>query len=144
MAKRFSYLKYKSQIDNYKTYMFSQSSLCSICNTEIEAVEFSALIREGLAHVECAHKKSRPLSPFPKRRAKRLREIQQNPFCVYCNKKLHEDNATKDHVIPACEGGKYTVFACVTCNQLKSNSSLLVFLVQLSHIRNQKCLQHHA
>ena len=49
--------------------------------------------------------------------------------CAYCQRPLirngcarippHSRGATRDHVIPQCEGGERTVRACFACNNLK-------------------------
>jgi hypothetical protein len=44
--------------------------------------------------------------------------------CFYCGEKVTNENATLDHLIPQCEGGKHTKenlkTCCLMCNSIKS------------------------
>lgn len=48
--------------------------------------------------------------------------------CVYCGKKLRDDTAQVDHIIPAVKGGTNAldnlVTCCRKCNQLKADNHL--------------------
>ena len=55
-------------------------------------------------------------------------------LCIYCNEELTFENRTQDHVIPRCRGGSQLGRenlepACIGCNSMKGNLSLLEFLV---------------
>jgi hypothetical protein len=45
-------------------------------------------------------------------------------ICHYCGEKVTEENATLDHLIPQCKGGKHTKSnlktSCLVCNSIKS------------------------
>jgi hypothetical protein len=44
--------------------------------------------------------------------------------CVYCKREMipySDSHPTRDHVHPKSKGGDRTVWACVTCNQLKTD-----------------------
>jgi len=64
-------------------------------------------------------------TPLPTRRNLWLRD---NKKCIYCGKPLEYTQATKDHVIPTCKGGKNKwtnlVTACKVCNNTKGDSYL--------------------
>lgn len=44
--------------------------------------------------------------------------------CFYCGEKVAKDNATLDHLIPQCKGGKHAKAnlktSCLVCNSIKS------------------------
>ena len=52
-----------------------------------------------------------------------LKKSVHSDFCFYCGKKLTTNNATYDHIIPICKGGKTTesniVRCCNKCNNIK-------------------------
>lgn len=45
-------------------------------------------------------------------------------ICFYCGEKVTDENATLDHLIPQCEGGRHTKdnlkTCCLMCNSIKS------------------------
>lgn len=45
-------------------------------------------------------------------------------YCAYCKREMvaySMTHPTRDHVMPRSKGGRKTVLACVTCNNLKGN-----------------------
>ena len=52
---------------------------------------------------------------------------RDNYNCQYCDVKLNSENATVDHVIPRCRGGKHewgnVVTCCLKCNRKKGNKT---------------------
>ena len=48
-------------------------------------------------------------------------------ICHYCGEKVTEENATLDHLIPQCKGGKHTKSnlktSCLVCNSIKSGKT---------------------
>jgi len=70
-------------------------------------------------------------SRLPKRKliySKRLVYERDNFLCQYCRKKLTNRNATIDHVLPRCRGGKSNFINCVCscspCNSHKADKTL--------------------
>lgn len=61
-----------------------------------------------------------------KRRRCRQRR-RRGLFCHWCNRPLVESEAasetaaTRDHLLPQCQGGTFKVWACFSCNNLKGN-----------------------
>jgi 5-methylcytosine-specific restriction endonuclease McrA len=51
-------------------------------------------------------------------------------FCAYCSRQLTHPKdrastaATRDHIVPQCQGGRKTVPCCRLCNHLKGDMSL--------------------
>lgn len=56
-----------------------------------------------------------------------------NKCCVYCDKRIGGQEATKDHWIPKCEGGLNDphnyVLACRSCNMRKGGTSGYTFIL---------------
>lgn len=91
-----------------------------------------------------------PEPPLPKPVRKRKRKYQRNsrrrlklwrelPYCVYCLRRIRYKNATLDHVVPLDQDGgtnhENLVLACRKCNCLKSNKSLLEFLIHRYRVK---------
>lgn len=53
--------------------------------------------------------------------------IRDNAACQYCGTRVSKKEATLDHVVPVCQGGKTTweniVIACLSCNHKKGGRS---------------------
>ena len=58
--------------------------------------------------------------------------------CIYCDRKLTNDNATTDHIIPISEGGNNAqinlVVVCFDCNNERGSTGFLTYL----RIKNPK------
>jgi hypothetical protein len=54
--------------------------------------------------------------------------IRDKGVCVYCQKRIRFDDATRDHVTPRCKGGADTwenlVLSCMPCNTRKGSKTL--------------------
>lgn len=76
----------------------------------------------------------RLLRNLPRRRA-RIRFSRHNVYardkgrCQYCHERIHQHEATYDHVLPRSQGGvtswENVVLACFHCNQRKANRTPL-------------------
>lgn len=59
--------------------------------------------------------------------------------CEYCKKSLDSRSIHFDHIVPKNKGGKGTVnntnISCASCNQLKKDKPLDIFLEQLKEIQ---------
>jgi len=65
--------------------------------------------------------------------------------CHYCHEKVREVGsagaidrpdlvATRDHILPKCEGGRDWVLACSMCNQIKGHDPYRLFSVFMNNI----------
>lgn len=60
---------------------------------------------------------------MPKSKKRRPRDL----WCYWCQRVLrdsherHELSATRDHVLPRSQGGRFKVWACYSCNNRKAD-----------------------
>jgi CRISPR/Cas system Type II protein with McrA/HNH and RuvC-like nuclease domain len=66
--------------------------------------------------------------------AKEFLKRNRNTSCIYCEKKLTEENATTDHIIPISDGGNNSqvnlLVCCFDCNNERGNLSFFEYLKQ--------------
>lgn len=66
-------------------------------------------------------------------------ETTQPKICTYCNKMCKTDYQI-DHIEPLSKGGKHSIdnltISCPTCNQSKSNTSLLLWMAKTKTLRS--------
>lgn len=64
--------------------------------------------------------------------AKVFIEENSDSNCIYCDKKLNNENATADHIVPISEGGNNTkvnlVVCCKDCNNERGNTDFKTFM----------------
>ena len=62
----------------------------------------------------------------------------KNPKCIYCEKKLNNNNATSDHIIPISDGGNNCqvnlVVVCIECNSERGSMKFIDYL----KLKNEK------
>lgn len=74
----------------------------------------------------------------------KLLAVSDTDRCHYCECKMVAHNtpegvqypdrvASRDHTVPACDGGAEIVLACVQCNQIKASDSYEIFLAFMAH-----------
>lgn len=64
--------------------------------------------------------------------AKEFLTENRNSSCIYCGSKLHQENATADHIIPISEGGNNCqvnlVVCCKNCNNERGNMDFNTYM----------------
>lgn len=67
---------------------------------------------------------------------------RQRGLCAYCKRRMRltlkpiDEQATRDHVIPRCDGGTRVVAACRECNNRKGSMAPGVFMDLLNGSRH--------
>jgi len=113
-------------IDFYTS--IKRAVLCKLCARALKKRE-----RKIVDQVFCA---------VPRKPRCETREIAR---CCYCDSLCVP---TKDHVIPKCRGGRFTMKTCSACNTSKGSLSLVEWLARLpedspQHIFVNRCLVAH-
>jgi len=56
----------------------------------------------------------------------------KRPYCIYCNTKLIDDNATADHIVPVSRGGNNAqlnlIVCCFDCNNQRGDMDFYKYL----------------
>lgn len=82
--------------------------------------------------------------------------LSQGGECIYCDKHMHRERATIDHIMPSFEGNGGYVLACENCNSIKGSFFLfdgsydkkkvteeLIYRILILQIYNLKVLLGH-
>lgn len=117
--------------------MLQEFSSCHSCDKEL-GFENSCIYEKKLSCLECMFVKQNIKklkltfgSKMGKKRRRRLKFLEKDPFCFYCRRKLKLNNSTLDHKVPKSKGGKghsNYVLSCYKCNQLKGSKNVKTFL----------------
>jgi hypothetical protein len=74
--------------------------------------------------------------------AKEFVEQNRNSKCLYCGVKLHQENATADHIIPISDGGNNCqvnlVVCCKKCNNERGNIDFKSYYRMKKNIHSDK------